>query len=292
MRRLRGWPSSFTSRKPPPAQGGPQGAALLALAAGLGLLAYLFLASGWPWLLLALVALVALGTDSLLRSRLAAPSAGPADTAPYILLPSLMALTAGLLTPEVAQGAWKVLAAALAALALGLAAYAEYLAAQGPPEGSLQPLSAGTQPVVGGLGLGSERLTGAYLFLQLLGYLTAFALFAFVEVALQSPFAIPATGLVATLVAVELLRGVSLDTARYLALAGAIGLLLLEASWALYWASLPDLAAALLLMLLFYLATGLVLSYRRGQLTWSMGAEFGAVGVLGLGLALAAGLMA
>jgi len=269
MGKLKSLPQpELASRELSPAEG----TFLLALAVGLGLGAYLSLMSSWPWLLLPLVALAAAGCDLLLRSNSAIPLQGPAATAPYILLPSLIVLAAGLLAQQVAEGAWDWLAAALAAVSLGIAVHAEHVTAEG-----FSRTGSSSRPV----GL-------AYLLLHSLAYLTALAIFAFIEVSLESSLAIIATGLVATLLSVELLSDLYLDTTRHLAYAGAIGLVLLEARWALSWLSMASLPAALLLLLIFYLAIGLVLAHRQGHLSWTTRLEFAAVGAIGLGLVLAA----
>jgi len=215
------------------------------------------------------VALVSLATDNLVRSHPAASFRGLAATAPFILLPSLLVLAAGLLSQQVAEGHWAWVAVALVTPLLGATAYAEYLAVEGP----------------------SGAYQASLLFLHGLAYITAFAAFAFIEASLPLPLAVPATGVIATLLAVELLRVAPFDTVRHLASAAIIGLISLEASLGLGWLPLDTFPAALLLLLFFYLTTGLVLSYRRDRLSWGRGPEFGAVGVLGLALVIIASLL-
>src|ERR1700694_2444826 len=89
-------------------------AALYALGRGL----YVSVEPTRPWLLLAVVALVGLGSDGILRNNPKAQLRGVADTAPFLFVPVLLALASGLFLEEVVKGYWAVPAAAGASVLL------------------------------------------------------------------------------------------------------------------------------------------------------------------------------
>ena len=74
---------------------------LLAVVYGIGLALFLAAEPTKPWILLALVALVGLGTDGILRSHPRGQLRGIADTAPFLFVPVLLALANGLFLEEV-----------------------------------------------------------------------------------------------------------------------------------------------------------------------------------------------
>jgi hypothetical protein len=114
-------------------------------------------------------------------------------------------------------------------------------------------------------------------------YLTAFALFAVVyafDVALV-PAALT-VGLVSLLLAVEVLREAEADPVRALVFAGVIGLVVAEARWALYFLPLESYLAGVFLLIVFYVASGLVQHHLNDDLQGSVLAEFAAMGALGV----------
>lgn len=239
---------------------------LLAIVYGLGLALFLAVEPTKPWLLLGVVGLVGLGTDGILRSHARAQFRGIADTAPFLFVPVLLALASGLFLEEVILGYWAAPAVAGAAALLAAAVYGEYVSL----------LSHGPSYALG------------RLLLNILTYLAAFAFFAVIynfDVGLV-PSAI-AVGLFALLLAVEVFREAEADAYRALVFSATIGLVVAEARWALYFISLEGFLAAVLLLLVFYLATGLIQHYLTGHLNRTIAAEFSLVTALGVAVVVA-----
>jgi len=171
----------------------------------------------------------------------------------------LFVLAAGLLLQDSVTGYWAWPTAIAAAALFGAIVHWEYVTA-----------NLAVPPI-------------AYLFLNTITYLTAFALFAFsyrfeVEI-VPSAFIV---GTVGFLMAVELLRESWIFPLRTLTYSAAIGLVLAEARGLLVFLPLDDLPASIFLLLAFYLATELVLRYFRGTFRWATVAEFTLVGIAGL----------
>jgi hypothetical protein len=234
---------------------------LLAIVYGIGLALFLAVEPTQPWILLVVVALVGLGTDGILRSHPAAQLRGPADTAPFLFVPVLLALAAGLFLEELLDGYEAVPGAVGAGVLLALAVYGESATA---------------------VAAAPSYATGRLL-LNVITYLSAFAFYAVVYSfdvdLLPAAFAV---GLFSTLLAVELFREAEADAYRALVFAGAIGVVAAEARWALYFLPLEDFLAAVLLLLVFYLSTGLVQHHLTGHLDRHIAGEFGAVSAIGI----------
>jgi hypothetical protein len=237
-------------------------------AAGLGL--YLAVEPTKPWIILAVVALVGLGTDGILRSHPRATLKGPADTAPFLFVPVLFSMAAALFLEEVVHGYWAVPAVGGAAVLLAAALYGEYVSL---------------------LSHGPSYALGRFL-LNLLTYLTAFAFFAVayafdIDLA-PSAFAV---GLVAMLLAIEVLREAEADAYRALVFAAVIGLVVGEMRWSIYFIPLDGFLAAVFLLLAFYFTTGVIQHYLTGHLNRTVLAEFSIVGVVGLAIIVAGRLL-
>ena len=238
---------------------------LLAVVYGLGLALFLAVEPTKPWILLVVVALVGIGTDGILRSHPRAQFQGVADTAPFLFIPVLLALAGGLFLEEVALGYWSAPAAAGTSIMLAAALYGEYVSvlSHGPSYG-----------------------LGRFL-LNILTYLAAFAFFAVVYdfglALLPAAFAI---GLFSTLLAIEVFREAEADAYRALVFSAVIGLVVAEARWALYFIPLEGFLAAVLLLLIFYQATGLIQHYLTGHLNRTIAVEFSLVSALGLAIVI------
>ena len=234
---------------------------LLAVAYGLGLALFLAVEPTKPWILLAVVALVGLGSDGILRSHPGAQLRGFADTAPFLFLPVLLSLASGLFLEEVVLGYWTAPAVVGAAVLLAAALYGEYVSV---------------------LSRGPSYALGRFL-LNLLTYLAAFAFYAVVYTfdvdLLPSAFAI---ALFSLLLAVEVFREAEVDAYRALVFSAVIGLAVGEARWVLYFIPLEGFLAAVLLLLVFYLATGLIQHHLTDNLNRSIAAEFALVTAVGL----------
>lgn len=237
---------------------------LLAVVYGIGLALFLAAEPTKPWILLALVALVGLGTDGILRSHPRGQLRGIADTAPFLFVPVLLALANGLFLEEV-DLTYRTTAPAVfgASALLAAALYGEYVSV---------------------LSHGPSYALGRFL-LNVLTYLAAFSFFAVIYTydieLVPSAFA---AGLFSLLLAVEVFREGEVNAYRALLFSAAIGVIVAEARWALYFIPLEGFLAAVLLLLVFYLTTGLIQHHLTGHLNRTIAAEF--TFVTGVGLAV------
>jgi hypothetical protein len=234
---------------------------LLAAVYGLGVGMFLSVEPTRAWILLLVTALVALGTDGIIRSYPSGVFRDVPDTAPFLLLPVLLALGAGLFFEDTASGYWVWPAAAASAVLLAAALYGQYV--------SVNPL-APAYPL-------------ARFILTMATYLTAFAFYAVVysyDVALLPAAAV--VGLVSTLLANDILREAEAAPWRTLIYAAAIGLVVAEARWSLHFLPLEGFLAGVFLLLVFYVTTGLIHHTLIENLTSSILAEFGSVTLAGL----------
>ena len=122
------------------------------------------------------------------------------------------------------------------------------------------------------------------LLLDALVYASALLLFLFVyQTGVRSLISGSLIAFTALLLAVELLRGASDQVGLILSYGLVIGLVLGEVTWALnYWKLLPDLTGGLLLLLIFYLLTGLAQQGLQGRLTRRVLIEFALFGLVAL----------
>ena len=235
---------------------------LLAVVYGAGLALFLAIEPTKPWILLAVVALVALGTDGILRSHPGAQLRGVADTSPFLFVPVLLALACGLFLEEIGtiHGYRIIPAAAGASVALAAALYGEYVSV---------------------IHHGPSYALGRLL-LNVLTYLAAFVFYAVIYAydvsLLPSAFAV---GLFSMLLAVEIFREAEADAYRALIFAAVIGIVVAEVRWALYFISLEGFLAGILLLLVFYQATGLIQHHLTGTFSRTIAAEFTLVTAVG-----------
>lgn len=235
---------------------------LLAAVYGAGLALFLSIEPTKPWILLAVVGLVALGTDGILRGHRGAQLTGFADTSPFLFVPVLLALASGLFLEEIeAVHGYRIIAASVGgAVVLAAALYGEYVSV---------------------IHHGPSYALGRLL-LNVLTYLAAFLFFAVIYAynveLLPSAFAV---GLFSMLLAVEIFREAEADAYRALIFAAVIGLVVAEVRWALYFISLDDFLAGILLLLVFYQATGLIQHHLTGTFSRTIAAEFTLVTVVG-----------
>jgi hypothetical protein len=234
---------------------------LMAAAFGIGFTAFLAIEPTQNWLLLLLTLLVGLGTDGIVRTHPKADFRRLDDTTIYLFLPVLFTLAAGLFLEEAATGYWTIPTGLLTAVAFGYILQAEYNSVHH---------KAKAYPI-------------ARLVLNVATYVTAFlfyvAIFDFELDLLASAFGV---GVVSLLLAVEVLREEALETPRTLIYATAIGILLAETAWAVHFLPLVKPAAAMFLLMGFYLATGLMHSHLGQRLNLSTAGEFVAMTALGL----------
>ena len=230
----------------------------LAALFGLVLFAYLWLDT-W-YLLAALLVIAGVGVDQVLRMHPSTPFQGPLGTAIYLFVPVLFALGSALFLREIASGVWVLVLSVVAAGLFAACTHAEYLTVQA---------EAGTY-------------AQARFALSVISYLTAFALFTVIS---TGGYALPAaTLLVAVVVAlltVDLLRELDVRNAALFGYAGTVAVVLAEVRWAIYYLALGRLLAGGLLLIVFYVITGLVQSFLSGHLDRRTLGEFAVVGTVG-----------
>ncbi|MGH2609006.1 MAG: DUF5656 family protein, partial [Tepidiformaceae bacterium] len=128
---------------------------LLVLVAAGGLTAYVTIRPEQPWLLWLTAALVALGTDGVVRGHPRWQGEGAFASLVYLLLPLLATLGAGLFIDEATDGYSRPVAALAGAALLGVVAYGEYHTVE----------------------FGSRLYGAMRLVLAVITYLTAFAIY-------------------------------------------------------------------------------------------------------------------
>jgi hypothetical protein len=210
---------------------------LLGGMAALGLGAYVTLRPEQPWILVLTTVLVALATDGVVKSHQRWVDHRPFDSAVYTFLPALSVLGAGLFIDHAIDGYARPAMAVGAGLTVGVVAFGEFQTVD--PEG---------------------RLYGRFRVLMAVAtYLVAFAFF---TVIYSREFDLPFAGLfvggVSALLAMELLRESRILGPSSVMVGLAIGLTLGEFRLALYFYPLDGLLAGALLLIAFYLATGIV----------------------------------
>ena len=235
---------------------------LLVVVYAIGLALFLAVEPTRPWVLLMVTGLVALGTDGILRTH---PSAIEQDdvawTAPLLFLPALLALASGLFLEDVLTGYWAAPGVVVAAGLMGAVLYAEYISVESY----------------------SPKYAGARFVLNLGTFLTAFGFYAVVysfDVALVPAAA--TVGLISLLLAVEVLRESEADPIRALVFAAAVGIVVSQARWALYFLPLESYLAGVFLLLVFYLTSGLVQHHLNEDLKAPVVAEFTLISIIGV----------
>lgn len=242
---------------------------ILACLAAVGLGSYLLLEPS-RWWLLPLTGAVGVGAWLIIKDH---PALSPENRfLPLVFapLPALVVPAAAFSLEPIVQGGWAILGAAGAgALVFGT-------------------LVAEWYTVV--LGMQTAR---ARLALNLITYLAAFALYNSVDViGLEGVPALGWVGLVTFLLSVELIRESTPDSGRTWLYATVAGIVLMEVRWAIAYWPLEGTMAAIFLVLVFYVVTGVIHSYFAGQLTRSTLAEFAIVTLIGLAVLFGARLLA
>ncbi len=219
------------------------------------------------WLLLTTL-IVGLGSDGIVRSYAGGSLRGPLDTAPYLLVPAIFSLAAGFFLQETVSGYWKLLAAVAAGGMMGGILYGECLS----------------------LDIHSELYGTGRFILNIASYLAAFALYAVMySYGVNLVPAAICVGLLTTVLAAEILRETELmpppvgrRSLRSLGFALAIGFVVAEARWALYFVPLEGFLAAVFLLLFFYVASGIAQHHLTGHLSRPVATEYGLVAFVGL----------
>jgi hypothetical protein len=245
-------PSPFSSSRVP----------LLVVVYAIGLALFLAVEPTKPWILMIVTLLIALGTDGILRTHARAVlEEDIAWTAPLLFLPTLMSLGAGLFLEDALSGYWALPGVLVAAALMAAMLYAEYL--------SVDPYG--------------HAYAGARFVLNLGTFFTAFGFYAVVysfDVSLV-PAAVT-VGLISLLLSVEILRESEADPVRALVYSAAIGIIVAQARWALYFLPLESYLAGVFLLLVFYLTSGLVQHHLNDDLEAPVVTEFGLITLLGI----------
>ncbi|MBE7518028.1 MAG: hypothetical protein HS107_02175 [Thermoflexaceae bacterium] len=206
-----------------------------------------------PWILYLTAALAALGVDGIIRNHPRWHYDGLLASLVYLFLPAIAVLAAGLFIDEAVDGYARPAAAAGGGLALAGVAFGEFHTVNF-----------------------QSRLYGPMrLLLAVATYLAAFAIYTVVFTRdLDLPLAAAVVAVTTVALAMELLRESRLLGPSSLLVGIAIGISIAELRLALYFFPLDGLLAGALLIIGFYLATGLVHHLLDHDLEWSTTAEY------------------
>ena len=244
---------------------------LLALIFTIGLGLFVSLDPVRPWILLVLAGLVAFGADGVMRAHARGEFHSIADTAPYLFVPVLFTLSAGLFLEDVVLGYWATPAVLGAGVLMAGTLYAEHV--------SIDPES--------------ESFPFARFVLNVITYLAAFGFYAVVygfDVdLLPAAFAV---GLVSMLLAIEIFREAEADPIRALVFAAVIGVIAGEARLVLYFVPLDGFLAGVFILLVFYLTTGVISHYLTEHLEHTVLLEFALVTAAGLAIVIGGRVLA
>lgn len=222
--------------------------------------------SGSSLMLGLLVALTCAGVDGIVRTHPNIEAARARYTFTFCLLPALVTLAGAALLPRLFPHRLLWLGGlAVVGLFLALVIVGEHL--------TLDPED--------------PRSRWARLGLNLMTYAAALVLYAVIY-ATRTRSLLSATGVLLASIplALELLRGTAGQMGRPGLYALVIGLIMGEATWALNYWGIGALAGGALLLLTFYLATGLAQQHLLGRLTRRVLLEFALTALIGLGLIL------
>lgn len=206
------------------------------------------------WLIAFLLAgLTAAGVDAIVRTH---PRVHLGE-ARYIfilwILPALMVIAATMLLARTEVRVYGMIGIALVGVFLVAVIIGEYFT----------------------IDLNDRWYSAARLGVNLAVYLAALTLFATIySWKIRSLYSSPAIGLVAGLLALELLRGSEADFRRTWLYAAAVGLSIGEIVWALNYWNLTGFIGGALLLIFFYAFTGLAQQYLWGRLNKIVFAEF------------------
>jgi len=235
---------------------------LLAVLVAVGLACFLGFRPYQPWILVLTAGITALSVDGMVRSHPRWDEGGLLASPPYLFLPALVVLGAGFFIDDALDGYSRAGAALLAAAVAGFVAWGEYHTVDF-----------------------TSRLYGPVrLALAIITYLTAFAFFTVVfNEEVDLPLAAFIVGLVSVLLSIELLRESHLAGPSSPLVGLAIGVSIAELRLALYFFPLDGLLAGALMIIGFYLATGIVHHLLDHDLDIPTAAEYALVAAVGTG---------
>ena len=214
------------------------------------------------WLMAILVAgLVCTGTDALVRTHPRAHELELRYTFVYWILPGLLGLAvARLLAQAPTQLVWAAGLVATGVLFV-IVLIAEYTTVD-----SLAP-----------------SYPQARLFLNVVAYTLAFVVFNLVyQTRGRSLITATAMLVIAFALALDLLWGTRVEASRTTIMAAVVGLILGESSWAMNYWQISSWSGSIVLMLVFYVMTGLASQHLQGKLARRVLFEFFVVAVIGI----------
>ena len=249
--------------------------AYLAVLTGLAALSFLVFVLVEPsprWILLVTAGAVIVGMDGVLRATWRAAFANGEDTTPYLFLPALYVFAAPMLIEHNVTGHAVIIWALFAGLGFGAIAVAEVLSVR----------------------TGSRLYHYARMVTTGSAYFSAFSLLSMtyiLHVGLVP--SLVAAWLIGTMLAIEVVREGEVDPIDTAVFAAVAGLVVAQVRWLLFFVPIDGYLAALTLVLVFYLVSGVLHSYVLRQLNAVTAGEYALVAAIGLGLvgvAKAAGL--
>lgn len=226
---------------------------LAALLAVIGLVGYLDIGPQQSWILWLTCGLIALASDGTVRSHQLWKDPNPLASLVYLFLPALTLMGGGLFIDDAIGGYARAISAVVVGLATGLVVYGEYQTVD----------------------FGSTLYGPMRLLLAVATYLSAFALYAVIfSRGIELPLAAFLVGIISMALSLELLRETHLTGPNSLFIGLAIGISMAELRLVLYFFALDGLLAGALLIIGFYLATGLVHHLLDHDLEWGTTAEY------------------
>jgi hypothetical protein len=208
-----------------------------------------------------LVGITCSGTDTIVRSHPAIRRIRARYTFVTWTLPALTALLAAVLLPQLQSDLYRAAGFVLTGLVLILVISAEYY--------TVDPAD--------------RRYLAARLSLNAWAYLLALVVFVLIYSA-KARSLLSATGvtIVSTLLALELLRSAGRSFGRTALYASITGLITGEIIWAMNYWRIGGMTGGLILLLGFYVATGVANQQLQGRLNRRVVAEYGIVALVGL----------
>ena len=218
------------------------------------------------WPLAALLASMAcIGTDSIIRLHPLSRGGELPYTFVFWILPGLATLLVTLLLPEAPNRIYTLGSLAMMGILLPLIITAEYR--------TVDPAAPGYK--------------AAQLGLNFIAYLVALVLFGLIHGSKANELLSVLAALAgSSLLALDLLHGAQQDLRRTSLYALIVGLVMGEIVWALNYSSMNSLTAGILLLLIFYLITGLSRQGLLESLNRRILIEFALVALIGLALLL------
>ena len=214
------------------------------------------------WLMAVLLAsLVCTGTDALVRTHPRAQEVSLRYTFVYWILPGLLGVAAArLLSAPMARSVWVAGLAATGGL-FAIVLTAEYTTVD--PVAPIYPQ--------------------ARLFLNVVAYTLAFVVFILLyQTRGRSLVTASAMLVISFALALDLLWHAGAKLGQTFLLAAAVGMVLGEASWAMNYWQLSAWSGGMLLMLVFYMMTGIASQHLQGKLSRQVLFEFLVVAVVGI----------